>query len=72
MIIGLELLQIKLLATSSLSILKLQVGGQLKREVKYNSTIGYSLIVFIETTDNTQDLYIPIATRVEMENLVKV
>ncbi|WP_149207738.1 hypothetical protein [Flavobacterium johnsoniae] len=45
---------------------------QLKRQAKYNSTIRYSLIVSIETPENTQDIYTPIATRVELENLVKV
>lgn len=45
---------------------------QLKRQAKYNSTIRYSLIVSIETPENTQDIYTPIATRITLENLVKM
>ncbi|MFB9080587.1 S8 family peptidase [Flavobacterium procerum] len=45
---------------------------QLKRQGKHNSTIRYSLIVSIETPENSQDIYTPIATRLALENHVKV
>lgn len=45
---------------------------QLKRQGKHNSRLRYSLIVSIETPENSTDIYTPIATRVAVENLVKV
>lgn len=45
---------------------------QLKRQEKYESTLRYSLIVSIETPENLQDIYTPIAIKVAQENLIKV
>lgn len=45
---------------------------QLKRQHKHNSRLRYSLIVSIETPENSTDIYTPIATKVAVENLVKV
>lgn len=45
---------------------------QLKKQNKYNSQLRYSLIVSIETPENTTDIYTPIATQVAVENLIVV
>lgn len=43
---------------------------QLKKQNKYDSQLRYSLIVSIETPENTTDIYTPIATQVAVENLI--
>jgi hypothetical protein len=45
---------------------------QLKKQNKSNSQLRYSLIVSIETPENTTDIYTPIATQVAVENLIVV
>ena len=45
---------------------------QLKKQNKYDSQLRYSLIVSIETPENTTDIYTPIATQVAVENLIFV
>lgn len=45
---------------------------QLKKQNKYDSQLRYSLIVSIETPENTTDIYTPIATKVAVENLAVV
>ena len=45
---------------------------KLKKQKKYNSKLRYSLIVSIETPENTQDIYTDIAQKVKLENLIKV
>jgi hypothetical protein len=45
---------------------------QLKKQQKANSKLRYSLIVSIETPENTQDIYTPIANQLEIENLIVV
>lgn len=45
---------------------------QLKKQNKYDSQLRYSLIVSIETPENTADIYTPIATQVAVENLIVV
>ncbi|KZS42935.1 hypothetical protein AWE51_16415 [Aquimarina aggregata] len=44
----------------------------LNKQEKFNERLRYSLIVSIETPENTQDIYTEIAQRVKVENLVKV
>ncbi|MEL1239876.1 S8 family peptidase [Flavobacterium flavipallidum] len=44
----------------------------LKKQKKYDSQLRYSLIVSIETPENTTDIYTPIATQVAVENLIVV
>ena len=45
---------------------------QLKKQNKSNSQLRYSLIVSIETPQNTTDIYTPIATQVAVENLIVI
>lgn len=45
---------------------------QLKKQNKSDSQLRYSLIVSIETPENTTDIYTPIATQVAIENLIVV
>lgn len=45
---------------------------QLKKQNKYNSQLRYSLIVSIETPENSADIYTEIATKVAVENLAVV
>ncbi len=45
---------------------------QLKKQNKYDSQLRYSLVVSIETPENTADIYTPIATHVAVENLIVV
>lgn len=45
---------------------------ELKKQNKYDSELRYSLIVSIETPENTTDIYTPIATHVAVENLIVV
>ena len=45
---------------------------QLKKQNKGDSQLRYSLIVSIETPENTADIYTPIATRVAVENLIVI
>ncbi len=45
---------------------------QLKKQNKFDSQLRYSLIVSIETPENTTDIYTPIATQVAVENLIVV
>ena len=61
-------------ACNKLAIFPLASGWwkQLKKQNKYNSQLRYSLIVSIETPENTDDIYTPIATQVTVENLVVV
>lgn len=44
----------------------------LKKQKKCNEKLRYSLVVSIETPENTQDIYTEIANRVKVQNLVKV
>lgn len=43
-----------------------------KKQEKYNEKLRYSLIVSIETPENTNDIYTAIAQKVQIENLIKV
>lgn len=45
---------------------------ELKKQNKFDSKLRYSLIVSIETPENTTDIYTPIATQVAVENLIVV
>lgn len=45
---------------------------QLKKQNKGDSQLRYSLIVSIETPENTTDIYTPIATQVAVENLIVI
>ncbi len=45
---------------------------QLKKQKKYNSKLRYSLIVSIETPENTADIYTPIANQVAVKNSIVV
>lgn len=45
---------------------------QLKKHGRHNQKLRYSLIVSIETPKNSQDIYTPIATMVDLENLVRI
>lgn len=45
---------------------------QLKKQRKFESILRYSLIVSIETPENLEDIYTPIAVQVAEKNLVKV
>jgi hypothetical protein len=44
----------------------------LKKQEKFNEKLRYSLVVSIETPENTEDIYTEIAQRVKIENLIKV
>ncbi len=44
----------------------------LKKQKKFNEKLRYSLIVSIETPENTSDIYTKIAQQVEVKNLIKV
>jgi hypothetical protein len=44
----------------------------LKKQNKYNSELRYSLIVSIETPENTTDIYTEIANQVAVENLIVI
>jgi hypothetical protein len=44
----------------------------LKSKEKYNEKMRYSLIVSLETPENTEDIYTEIANLVKVENLIKV
>lgn len=44
----------------------------LKKQEKYNEKLRYSLIVSVETPENTDDIYTTIAQKVQVENLIKV
>jgi len=44
----------------------------LKKQKKFNEELRYSLIVSIETPENTQDIYTEIANKVKVENLIKI
>ena len=61
-------------ACNKLAIFPLASGWwkQLKKQKKYDSQLRYSLIVSIETPENTVDIYTPIATQVAVENLAVV
>ena len=48
------------------------IQKQLKKQNKYDSQLRYSLVVSIETPENTADIYTPIATHVAIENLIVV
>ena len=45
---------------------------QLKKQNKGNSQLRYSLIVSIETPENTTDIYTPIVTKLGIENLIEL
>ncbi|RZJ89151.1 MAG: S8 family peptidase [Chryseobacterium sp.] len=45
---------------------------QLKKQGRHDQKLRYSLIVSIETPENSQDIYTPIATKVAVEGLIKV
>ena len=45
---------------------------QLKKQNKVNSKLRYSLIVSIETPENTTDIYTPIVTQIDFENLIEL
>lgn len=45
---------------------------ELKKQNKFDSKLRYSLIVSIETPENTVDIYTPIATQVAIENLIVI
>lgn len=45
---------------------------QLKKQNKVNSKLRYSLIVSIETPENTTDIYTPIVTQIGFENLIEL
>jgi hypothetical protein len=44
----------------------------LKKQKKYNEKLRYSLIVSVETPENTADIYTTIAQKVQIEKLIKV
>lgn len=44
---------------------------QLKKQKKYDSQLRYSLIVSIETPENTADIYTKIANQVNIQNIIK-
>lgn len=45
---------------------------QLKKQNKADSQLRYSLIVTIETPENSIDIYTPIATQVAIQNLIEI
>lgn len=45
---------------------------QLKKKKKYTENLRYSLVVSLETPENSQDIYTPIAAKVAVEGLVKI
>lgn len=45
---------------------------ELKKQGKYDSELRYSLIVSIETPENTVDIYTSIATKVAVENTIEI
>lgn len=45
---------------------------QLKKQNKFNSQVRYSLIVSIETPENSTDIYTSIANQVAVQNTVKI
>lgn len=45
---------------------------QLKGKKKYDQNLRYSLVVSLETPENSQDIYTPIANKVAVEGLVKI
>lgn len=65
---------VEIAACNKLAIFPLASGWwkQLKKQKKYDSQLRYSLIVSIETPENTADIYTTIATQVAVENLIVV
>lgn len=45
---------------------------QLKKQNKASSTLRYSLIVSIETPENTEDIYTPIANQLKIQDKIKI
>lgn len=45
---------------------------QLKKQEKHDSQLRYSLIISIETPENSTDIYTSIATKLTVDNLIKV
>lgn len=65
---------VEIASCNKLAVFPLASGWwkQLKKQEKHNSELRYSLIVSIETPENTTDIYTPIATQVAVENLIEL
>lgn len=65
---------VEIASCNKLAVFPLASGWwkQLKKQEKHDSELRYSLIVSIETPENTTDIYTPIATQVAVENLIEL
>ena len=65
---------VEIASCNKLAIFPLASGWwkELKKQNKFDSQLRYSLIVSIETPENTTDIYTPIANQVAVENLIVV
>ena len=65
---------VEIASCNKLAVFPLASGWwkQLKKQEKHDSQLRYSLIVSIETPENTTDIYTPIATQVAVENLIEL
>ena len=65
---------VEIASCNKLAVFPLASGWwkQLKKQEKHDSQLRYSLIVSIETPENTTDIYTPIVTQVAVENLIEL